>query len=225
MTEWFSTQGIYLLRLFLAVVCGLCIGLERKNRGKEPGIRTHMLVSLAAAAMMIISKYGFFDVLHIANVGLDPSRVAAGLVTAIGFLGAGAIVVRRQTLVGLTTAAGLWATVGVGMAIGSGLYWLGIACTLLILLIQIIFHIDRGFLRARTAEHEFSFLLPDGTEGMEALRAFCSAHSMELTQLHAEKRPEGQLYLTAVLEVPKELTVWDLANLLRELPFVQSMTF
>lgn len=101
----------YSARILLAAVCGACIGYERTNRLKTAGIRTHVIVSLAAALMMIISKYGFSDILAVHNVGLDPSRIAAGVVTAIGFLGAGIIFVHNQSVSGLTTAAGIWATV------------------------------------------------------------------------------------------------------------------
>ena len=116
----------YSARILLAAVCGACIGYERTNRLKTAGIRTHVIVSLAAALMMIISKYGFSDILAVHNVGLDPSRIAAGVVTAIGFLGAGIIFVHNQSVSGLTTAAGIWATVGVGMSVGGGQYLIGI---------------------------------------------------------------------------------------------------
>lgn len=84
--------------------------------------------------MMIISKYGFSDILAVHNVGLDPSRIAAGVVTAIGFLGAGIIFVHNQSVSGLTTAAGIWATVGVGMSVGGGQYLIGIFSTILLTL-------------------------------------------------------------------------------------------
>ena len=90
--------------------------------------------------MMIVSKYGFFDVLVHEGVSVDVSRVAAGVVSAIGFIGGGVIFLKRDTLVGLTTAAGLWATVGVGIAIGAGMYVTGIFTTLFILLLQLIMH-------------------------------------------------------------------------------------
>lgn len=138
---------IYFVRVIIAAVCGLIIGYERKNRAKEAGIRTHCIVACAAALMMVVSKYGFFDLIGgnlypNADVKLDPSRVASGIVSGIGFLGAGMIFVQKKTIKGLTTAAGVWATVGIGMAIGSGMYVIGILVTLLILFIQTILHKD-----------------------------------------------------------------------------------
>lgn len=142
-----NVDFIYLLRIMLAGLCGLIIGFERRNRSKEAGIRTHFVVACGAAIMMVVSKYAFFDVVEhglIANadIRLDPSRVASTIASGIGFLGAGMIFVHKNTISGLTTAAGIWATSGVGMAIGSGMYIFGIGATFIILIAQYILHID-----------------------------------------------------------------------------------
>lgn len=143
LTETLQLQFIF--RIFLAGICGMIIGLERKNRSKEAGIRTHFVVACGAALMMVVSKYAFFDVISKGiyegvEVRLDPSRIASTIASGIGFLGAGMIFVHRNTITGLTTAAGIWATSGVGMAIGAGLYSIGICATVLILFAQIILH-------------------------------------------------------------------------------------
>lgn len=130
----------YLLRIFVAAVCGGLIGLERQRRVKSAGLKTHMIVSIGAALMMVVSKYGFFDILIYESVKLDPSRIANGIVSAVGFLGAGIIFIRGFKINGVTTAAGLWTTVGVGMVLGAGMYFIGITSTAMILLIQLIFH-------------------------------------------------------------------------------------
>ena len=137
-----STNMIIILmgRILLSTICGMLIGWEREKRLKSAGLRTHMLVALASALMMIISKYGFLDVVHLSSVQVDASRMASGVVQAIGFLGAGVIFVKRDNIIGVTTAAGLWATVGIGLAIGCGFYALGIASTVLILIIQYVMH-------------------------------------------------------------------------------------
>ena len=124
------------LRIFLAVLCGAIIGYERSQRLKAAGIRTHILVSAASALFIIISKYGFNDILNYSNVELDPSRVAAQVVSGISFIGAGTILIKNQNINELTTAAGLWITSGVGMALGSGLYFIGILSAILIVIIQ-----------------------------------------------------------------------------------------
>jgi len=137
----------YIFRIFLAGICGMMIGLERKNRLKEAGIRTHFVVACGAALMMTVSKYAFYDViksgiLEGADIRLDPSRIASTIASGIGFLGAGMIFVHKNTITGLTTAAGIWATSGVGMAIGAGMYFVGIATTVIILIAQIVLHMN-----------------------------------------------------------------------------------
>lgn len=132
-------------RMLLACACGVAIGIERNTRSKEAGIRTHCIVACASALMMIVSKYGFYDLVeesykYAADVRLDPSRMAQGIVTGVGFLGAGLIYLQRGMLKGLTTAAGVWAVSGIGMAIGAGMYTIGIAATIIVLLAQIILH-------------------------------------------------------------------------------------
>lgn len=123
----------FILRLFIAGVLGSIIGLDREYRAKEAGYRTHFLVSLGSALIMIVSQHGFGGILDTPNVNLDPSRIASQVVTGIGFIGAGTIILHKQIVRGLTTAAGIWATSGIGLAIGAGMYELGISATVLTL--------------------------------------------------------------------------------------------
>ena len=124
----------FILRLFVAGALGTVIGLDREYRAKEAGYRTHFLVSLGSALIMIVSQYGFMEVVKMEGIDLDPSRVAAQVVSGIGFIGAGTIIFQKQIVRGLTTAAGIWATSGIGLAIGAGMYWLGISATILTLI-------------------------------------------------------------------------------------------
>ena len=135
-----SVNFYYILRILLATFCGACIGFERERRFKTAGIRTHIIVALSACLMMIVSKYGFWDVVGMKGITLDVSRIAAGVVTAIGFLGAGVIFVKKESITGVTTAAGLWATVGVGIAIGAGMYTIGLATTIIMVVLQVLLH-------------------------------------------------------------------------------------
>ncbi|MGL4760750.1 MAG: MgtC/SapB family protein [Sarcina sp.] len=123
----------FILRLILAAFLGGLIGYERNIRSKEAGIRTHMLVSLSSALIMLVSQYGFYEVIQ-KYIEVDPSRIAAQVVSGMGFLGAGVIFKERGSIKGLSTAAGLWGVAAIGLAIGSGLYILGIAATILILI-------------------------------------------------------------------------------------------
>ena len=121
-------------RLLLAGMLGAIIGLDREYRAKEAGFRTHFLVSLGSALFMIISQYGFAEIVKANGANYDGARVAAQIVSGIGFLGAGTIIFHKQFIRGLTTAAGMWATAGIGMAIGGGMYFLGVAATILVLI-------------------------------------------------------------------------------------------
>jgi len=124
--SWLNTETrgqttVQLLELLLALILSSLIGLEREFRAKSAGLRTHTLVGVAAALIMLVSKYGFSDVLAPYSVVLDPSRVAAQVVSGIGFIGGGLIFVQRDVVRGLTTAATIWLTAAVGMACGAGL--------------------------------------------------------------------------------------------------------
>ena len=135
-----------LVRLVVACICGAAIGFERSRRLKEAGLRTHLIVCCASALMMIVSKYGFADLTNgaLGTDGADPARIAAQVISGVSFLGAGVIFHNGNTTKGLTTAAGLWATSGIGIAIGSGLYFVGIFATLLLAVIQIVLHKHAG---------------------------------------------------------------------------------
>ena len=134
----------YLISVLLAVVLGFAIGYERKLRFKEAGIRTHTIVCAGSALIMVVSKYGFGD-----SVETDASRVAAQIVSGIGFLGAGIIIYRKHEIHGLTTAAGVWATSGVGMATGAGLYIIAVGATAILIGVQCLFHINCKLFRTK----------------------------------------------------------------------------
>ena len=125
----------FVLRIFVAALLGGAIGLEREYRAKEAGLRTHFLVALGSALFMVVSAYGFEGAMHTPEHSWDVSRVAAQVVSGIGFIGAGTIIFHKSENVvrGLTTAAGLWVTAAIGLACGGGMYVLSIASTILVL--------------------------------------------------------------------------------------------
>ena len=152
-----------IMRLVAAALCGLVIGLERELRSKEAGVRTHFLVCFGSALFMVVSVYGFMSMTDpglvdaaksINSLGpgqdfrrFDQARIAAQIVSGIGFIGAGTIMVNRGNITGLTTAAGMWVVAGIGMAIGCGLYIIGIVSTIFVLigleLLRLFFHKGR----------------------------------------------------------------------------------
>lgn len=140
----------WIFRVLIAAACGFVIGFERKTRSKEAGIRTHTIVAMASALMMILSKYAFIDIDSMGlNRGYDGARMAAQVVTGVGFLGAGMIFYRRDTLHGLTTAAGVWATAGIGMAAGAGMPLFAMIITAIMMIFQICFHRPNRLTRGR----------------------------------------------------------------------------
>lgn len=160
------TDWDVLLRLVVACALGTSIGFERELREREAGIRTHLLVSLGAALFTLVSAYGFHVFLTSgdAQIGTDPTRIAAQIVTGIGFLGAGAIIRDGLSVRGLTTAATLWIVAAIGMASGAGYYWPAVAATLLTLLalwpLRILAY--RLIERIRPEEHRLTVELKEG---------------------------------------------------------------
>ena len=124
----------FILRITIAAILGGIIGMEREYRSKEAGLRTHFLVALGSALFMIISAYGFEGALISSEHRLDVSRIAAQVVTGIGFIGAGTIIFQKHMVKGLTTAAGLWVTAAIGLTCGSGMYMLAVSSTVLVLI-------------------------------------------------------------------------------------------
>lgn len=129
-----STQVEMTVRLIIAAVLGGCIGFERERLSWAAGLRTHMLVCVGSCLVMLVSAYGFAD-LRLQGAVIDPTRMGAQVVSGIGFLGAGAIILRGEVVKGLTTAASLWAVAAVGLAVGSGLYLVSSAATIIMLVI------------------------------------------------------------------------------------------
>ena len=209
-------------RLILAGICGGLIGYERKNRLKEAGIRTHLIVALASALMMIISKYGFDDVIQTYHIDLDPSRVAAGIVTGVGFLGAGMIFVRRQAISGLTTAAGIWATVGVGMAIGGGLYIIGVAATIIIIIIQVLLHRNLRWLKIPSAE-QIVVEIKDSRDAISYLQNKLKGNQIEILHFKAEKIDQVFLEVELHVKFPPSFQSGDLIDLFSDSSLIRSI--
>ena len=155
MAAFLLQQGEYLLRILIGAICGAAIGYERKSRMKEAGVRTHLIVALGSTMMMLVSKYGFFDVVTMQGISLDASRIAANIITGVSSLGAGVIFVRNRSISGLTTAAGIWATSDAwGFPIGAGMYIVGVFATLMIIVLQVLLHKRLLFLEGAASESD-----------------------------------------------------------------------
>ncbi len=204
----------YLIGVLVSVVLGFAIGFERKLRYKEAGIRTHTIVCVGSALIMVVSKYGFGD-----SAEADASRVAAQIVSGIGFLGAGIIVYRRHEIRGLTTAAGVWATAGVGMAAGAGLYGVAVGSTVILIAIQCLFHLKcKLFQTKRFYSVKICFVQED-TESEKVKELFAAEHFNRLT---IERKKSGTVY-NAVLNTDKEYSSQRLNEIMAENPFILSL--
>ena len=217
-------QGEYVLRLLLAAVCGGLIGYERKNRMKEAGIRTHLIVALGSALIMIVSKYGFFDLVNaLGDVKLDPSRVASQIVSGVGFLGAGMIFVKRQTISGLTTAAGIWATAGVGMAVGAGMYTIGIASAITIFIMQTILHGKWFTKKMLNISEEISVLITEEPDALDYLLTKLEERDIEILNMRVKRIPEKGIDLKLFIKFPKGHEPSELIEIIKDNKFVKTI--
>jgi len=178
--------------LGLAFVLSALIGLEREIRQKSAGLRTHTLVGLGAALIMLISKYGFTDILSTGRVVLDPSRVAAQVVSGIGFIGGGLIFVRRDSVRGLTTAAIVWLTASVGMACGAGLPILALLATVAHFVVVFTFpHIALRLPKSRWAPSVLQISYEDGREILRDVLLVCTEHDFSVSRLKVERSAQS----------------------------------
>lgn len=226
-TEYLLMQAELIFRMILAALCGALIGFERKNRGKGAGIRTHLVVATASALMMIISKYGFSDVSQIvmgsvSDYRIDPSRLASQIVSGVGFLGAGMIYINRKTPQGLTTAAGIWAIAGIGMAIGSGMYIIGIAATILIFFAQILLHRNYKILRMPTDEH-ITIVIDDSEGAITYIKHILSEYDIHIEDLSLRRLENSQIELTMEITAPQSFNPVVLMTLAASNSFIKSV--
>ncbi|MFI6924324.1 MgtC/SapB family protein [Nonomuraea spiralis] len=176
--------------LGLALLLSAAIGLEREIRQKSAGLRTHTLVGFAAALIMLVSKYGFADVLG-EHVTLDPSRVAAQIVSGIGFIGGGLIFVRRDAVRGLTTAAVVWLTCAVGMAAGAGLWLLAVAVTAGHFLVVFAFTpLAARLPRSKYAQSRLHLTYLDRHGALRRVLALCGEKDFVIAELNLERDSE-----------------------------------
>lgn len=214
----------YIVRILVAGLCGILIGYERRNRMKEAGVRTHFIVALGSALMMVVSKYGFQDLGGWSNVSLDPSRVAAQIVSGIGFLGAGMIVMQGKTVKGLTTAAGIWATAGVGMAIGAGLYVIGLSSSVLIVIAQTLLHRKYNWLKSPKTE-ELYLKIYNTENSIEDIQKIFKDEHLTVLDFKANKddNSDEYIYLEISAKFPECYDVLELVDVIQKNNYVKSI--
>ena len=201
------------LRMLLALGLGFAIGFERKMRYKEAGVRTHTIVCVGACLYMIISKYGFS--------GADTARVAAQIVSGIGFIGAGMIFYHKEIVHGLTTAAGIWATAAIGMACGAGMYAVSAIASGLIIFIQCIMHLNLPLFRSRRViKLNVTYHDPDGKNGPKVKEMF---GVKRFSRLSAKRDGEETVYVGTV-HTESAVGCEDMHKILSENSFIVAVT-
>lgn len=216
--------------LGVALVLSAIIGLEREVRQKSAGLRTHTLVGVGAALFMLVSKFGFYDVIVANRIALDPSRIAAQIVSGVGFLGAGLIFVQRGSVRGLTTAAGVWVTAAVGMAAGAGLPLIAIATTAIYLVVTLAFPLlTRRLPRSSTAISPVVVRYPDGRGVLRQVLQVATQQGFVIDEVSAEipgghdSQPDGQRTVQVTLHVHGKAPVDYLTASLSELDGVEAV--
>lgn len=193
----------FFIRIVLAAILGALVGLERSKRQKEAGVRTHCIIACTSALFMILSKYAFVDLVGVNGLrGADPARIAAQVVSGISFLGAGVIFKNGSSIRGLTTAAGMWGTAAVGMAIGAGMYWVGLIEAAVLVGIQIVLHRFPVGADALTTQ-EIVVEMTDSDELLARFDALVKSHRGQITE-SSLTRQNGILCMevTAKLDPP-----------------------
>jgi putative Mg2+ transporter-C (MgtC) family protein len=214
-----------LIRLLAAAALGSLIGFERERLLWAAGIRTHMLVCVGSCLIMIVSQYGFSNILTHQNVVLDPSRIAAQVVSGIGFLGAGAILARGEIVKGLTTAASIWTVAAVGLAVGGGLYFAASASTIIILIILAgIKPLEEAY-RSRNQSCQLKIEVDSGSLTPELLRETLGLRTGQIKRFLVERRnPEGSDDLVILLSKVSSQDIATYPAKLKELDGVRQVT-
>ncbi len=215
-----------LLRIVVAAICGALVGMERSRRLKDAGLRTHCMVAFTAAVLMIISKYGFGDLASVAGVKeADGARIAAQIVSGISFLGAGIIYRdRHANTKGLTTAAGIWAVAGIGMAIGAGLYYIGLFATAFVLLLQILLHRHNNGNDHITAA-ELSITMDNEPQAIQFVFDRLEQWKATIVESHLTRKTPRTVCYQFTLRLKADITHQQIAQMQNEIEGIHDISF
>lgn len=223
--EIVSWEWEYMLRLVVACLCGACVGFERSRRFKDAGVRTHVMVTLGAALIMIVSKYGFQDIPALEMMKVDASRVASNVVTGVGFLGAGVIFFKGTSIKGLTTAAGIWTTAGIGLALGSGMYFVGIMSAIIMIIAQFFLHrVLKSVDSYSTSEISVSLQNEPGV--IEDFKNQLEQDNLVIQACKIIKNnEEGTVTLKATVRMPHDMDFEDVVRIVENNKRIKSIEF
>lgn len=209
-----------LIRLSLACLLGALIGLERERKDWTAGLRTHMMVCVGSCLIMIVSAYGFTDVIKSDSIILDPARVAAQVVSGIGFIGAGTIMfLRRGIIRGLTTAAGLWTVAAIGLATGGGMYFPAIATTIIALIILLALKpIERIY--SKNKHNTLRIVTHADTDNNDFLHVLLSEAGMQVKNFTLDRNEDDEFVFQMRFDTPDTKVLSDIIQRLKQDPSI-----
>ena len=212
-----------IIRLCLAALFGALIGLERERKDWAAGLRTHMMVCVGSCLIMIVSAYGFSDILGTAHVELDPSRIAAQVISGIGFIGAGTILFLKQGAIrGLTTAAGLWTVAAIGLATGGGMYFAAGATTIIALtILWALQPLEQRFLK-KFKQKTLKIITNLNVNNVELLRDLFNKEELKIETFTLEKN-DNEFVFQIRLDNVDTAKINDIINELKKDPTVKEI--
>jgi len=202
---WYISEYEMLFRLMLALLLGGIIGFEREHANHAAGFRTNILVCIGACLLMLLSIYGFSDFVHEINVRVDPARLAAAVITGVGFLGAGTILFTGKKISGLTTAASLWVVAAIGLAVGAGFYFASTAVTIMVVLTLWLFNkLERRFIRNKK-DYTLFMTCDDRASLLLDTQHTLTSHDVTISKLTIEDAPKYSTHTGDEVSTSKEL--------------------
>jgi putative Mg2+ transporter-C (MgtC) family protein len=228
MNPWYIDQVQITIRLILALLLGGLIGLEREMSSHAAGLRTHILVCVGSALVMLLSIYGFSDFVNEPNVRIDPSRLAAQVISGIGFLGAGTIIFNGRSITGLTTAASLWVVAGIGLAVGAGfLYPAILACLMVLISLWILNKVEFKYFGGKKV-HSMKIQAIDQPGSLGLISSLLGSKKIDIRKVGLEEvvgDGTKTIQMTFSITVPKLIAVPTLIEDVCKLPGIIGVTF
>ncbi|MCM3339380.1 MgtC/SapB family protein [Paenibacillus sp. MER TA 81-3] len=234
-SPWIADPASICLRLILSLVLGGIIGFERELNQHAAGFRTNILVCIGSTLIMLLSIYGFNTFVDEPNVRLDPARLAAQVISGIGFLGAGTIIRTGTSVKGLTTAATLWVMAAIGLAVGAGFYFPAIlTCGLVFVSLQVLNKVELRYLVANKA-HSVHIISAGGTETLGTISEQLLGERIEIKKLNVEDgtvdaaaareeiEPLPPLHITMTVVLPKQTPICKFVERLKAIPSVKAV--
>jgi len=225
---WQITHVDLLLRLLISATLGGLIGIEREWSNHAAGLRTHILVCLGSTTIMLLSMYGFSQFVNEANVRMDPARLAAQVISGIGFLGAGAIMRNGSEIKGLTTAASIWVVAAIGLCVGAGFHVAAVVCTIFVLIsLYLLNKLEKVYKKARH-NHELEVELADKAGSLSMLSEALKRHRVSIIsmQVQSSRVTEGEarkVTIRLVLKANKDKKMLDAIQHISAKPDVLSL--